>query len=112
MPNLNTVFLIGNLGKDPELRYTQNETPVLNFTMATTARWKDPENGERKEHTEWHRIVVWGKQAEAIGEYAKKGRQVHVEGSLQTKEWTDREGTKRWTTEVRARRVQLLGKRE
>jgi len=78
--------------------------------MATTERWNDP-SGEKKERTEWHRIVVWGKQAEIVGEYLKKGRQVYVEGSLQTREWTDREGNKRYTTEVRAQRVQMLGAR-
>jgi single-strand DNA-binding protein len=103
-------MLIGNLGRDPEIRYTQNGTAVANFTMATTDRWTDG-SGERREKTEWHRIVVWAKQAEIVGEYLKKGRQVYVEGSLQTREWTDREGQKRYTTEVRAQRVQMLGSR-
>ena len=110
MSSLNKVMLIGNLGKDPEVRYTQNGTAVANFTMATTDRWTDG-SGERKEKTEWHRIVVWAKQAEIVGEYLKKGRQVYVEGSLQTREWTDREGQKRYTTEVKALRVQMLGSR-
>ena len=110
MSSLNKVMLIGNLGKDPEIRYTQNGTAVANFTMATTDRWTDG-SGERREKTEWHRIVVWAKQAEIVGEYLKKGRQVYVEGSLQTREWTDREGQKRYTTEVRAQRVQMLGSR-
>jgi single-strand DNA-binding protein len=78
--------------------------------MATTERWQDQASGERKERTEWHRVVVWGKQAEIVGEYLRKGRQVYVEGSLQTREWTDRDGNKRYTTEVKAQRVQLLGK--
>jgi len=110
MSSLNKVMLIGNLGKDPEIRYTQNGTAVANFTMATTDRWTDG-TGERQEKTEWHRVVVWAKQAEIVGEYLKKGRQVYVEGSLQTREWTDREGQKRYTTEVKAQRVQMLGSR-
>ena len=110
MGSLNKVMLIGNLGRDPEVRYTTSGTAVANFTMATTDRWNDPSSGEKKERTEWHRIVVWGKQAEIVGEYLRKGRQVFVEGSLQTREWTDREGNKRYTTEVRAQRVQMLGR--
>jgi single-strand DNA-binding protein len=110
MAGVNKVILIGNLGRDPETRYTAGGTPVANFTLATTERWSDASSGERKEKTEWHRIVVWGKQAEIAGEYLKKGRQVYIEGSLQTREWTDREGNKRHTTEVRAQRFQMLGR--
>jgi single-strand DNA-binding protein len=110
MASINKVILIGNLGRDPEVRYTQGGTPVANFTMATTDRWSDASSGEKKERTEWHRIVVWGKQAEIAGEYLRKGRQVYVEGSLQTREWTDREGNKRYTTEIRAQRFQMLGR--
>ncbi len=110
MASVNKVILIGNLGRDPEVRYTASGSPVANFTMATTDRWNDP-TGERKERTEWHRIVVWGKQAEIAREYLRKGRQVYIEGSLQTREWTDREGNKRQTTEVRAQRFQMLGAR-
>ena len=109
MASVNKVILLGNLGRDPEIRYTQNGTPVANFTMATSERWNDP-SGEKRERTEWHRIVVWGKQAEIASEYLRKGRQVYIEGSLQTREWTDREGNKRYTTEVRAQRLQLLGR--
>jgi single-strand DNA-binding protein len=109
MAGVNKVILIGNLGRDPELRYTQSGQPVANFTMATTDRWNDP-SGEKKEKTEWHRIVVWGKQAEVAGEYLRKGRPVYIEGSLQTREWVDRDGNKRYTTEVRAQRLQLLGR--
>jgi single-strand DNA-binding protein len=109
MASVNKVILIGNLGRDPEVRYTQGGTAVANFTMATTDAWQD-QSGEKKERTEWHRIVVWGKQAEVVGEYLRKGRPVYVEGSLQTREWTDREGQKRYTTEVRAQRVQFLGR--
>ena len=111
MAGVNKVILIGNLGRDPEVRYTGDGKPVANFTMATTERWSDPSSGERKEKTEWHRIVVWGKQAEIAGEYLRKGRQVYVEGSLQTREWTDRDGNKRQTTEVKALRFQMLGRR-
>lgn len=110
MASVNKVILIGNLGRDPEVRYTAGGSAVANFTMATTERWNDP-SGEKKERTEWHRIVVWGKQAEVAGEYLRKGRPVYVEGSLQTREWTDREGNKRYTTEIRAQRLQLLGGR-
>ena len=109
MASVNKVILLGNLGRDPEVRFTQGGTPVANFTMATTDRWSDP-SGEKKEKTEWHRVVVWGKQAEIAGEYLRKGRPVFIEGSLQTREWTDREGNKRYTTEVRAQRLQLLGR--
>jgi single-strand DNA-binding protein len=109
MASVNKVILLGNLGRDPEVRFTQGGTPVANFTMATTDRWSDP-SGEKKEKTEWHRIVVWGKQAEIAGEYLRKGRPVFIEGSLQTREWTDRDGNKRYTTEVRAQRLQLLGR--
>ena len=111
MAAVNKVILVGNLGRDPEVRYTASGTPVANFTMATTERWSDAASGERKEKTEWHRVVVWGKQAEIAGEYLRKGRQVYVEGALQTREWTDREGNKRQTTEIRAQRFQMLGGR-
>ncbi len=111
MAGVNKVILIGNLGRDPEVRYTGDGKPVANFTMATTERWSDP-TGEKKEKTEWHRIVVWGKQAEIAGEYLRKGRQIYVEGSLQTRDWTDRDGNKRQTTEVRAQRFQMLGRRD
>lgn len=110
MSSLNRAMLIGHLGRDPEVRYTQSGSPVANFTLATNERYTDP-SGERKERTEWHRIVCFGKTAEVVGEYTRKGRQVYVEGSLQTREWTDREGNKRYTTEVRAQRVVLLGGR-
>ena len=111
VPSINSVTLIGHLGHDPELRYTPKGTAVLNFRMATTKRWKDRESDELKERTEWHRVVVFGKRAEILGEHAKKGGQVYVEGSLQTRDWTDREGVKRYTTEVLGTNVLLLGKR-
>ena len=109
MASVNKVMLLGNLGADPDVRSTQSGTPVANFRMATTTMWND-DQGERKTRTEWHRVVVWGKQAEITGEYLKKGSQVHIEGALQTREWTDRDGNKRYTTEVRAQRLQMLGK--
>ena len=108
---VNKVFLIGNLGRDPEVRYTQTGTAVANFTLATTDKWRDQASGEPKERTEWHRVVVWGKQAEIAGEWLRKGRQVYVEGSLQTREWTDRDGNKRYTTEIRTQNFQMLGNR-
>jgi len=112
MASINKVILIGNLGRDPEVRYTTSGTAVANFTLATTDRWSDSASGERKEKTEWHRIVVWAKQAEIAGEYLRKGKQVYVEGSLQTREWTDRDGNKRYTTEVNCRNFQMLGSRQ
>ena len=111
MASVNKVILIGNLGRDPEVRYTSGGTPVANFTLATTDRWTDAGSGEKREKTEWHKIVIWSKQAEIAGEYLRKGRQVYVEGSLQTREWTDRDGNKRYTTEVKAQRFQMLGSR-
>ena len=96
--SVNKVILVGNLGRDPEVRYTQNGAPVANFTLATNEVWTD-KGGQRQERTEWHRIVVWGKQ-------------VYVEGSLQTREWNDRDGNKRQTTEIKAARVVMLGRPE
>jgi single-strand DNA-binding protein len=107
---VNKVTLIGNLGRDPELRRTANGMAVANFTMATTETWNN-RNGEREQHTEWHRIVCWGRLAERVSEQLSKGRQVYVEGRLQTREWEDREGTKRRTTEINARTVLMLGRR-
>jgi single-strand DNA-binding protein len=99
MASLNKVMLIGNLGKDPEVRYTQGGQPVANFTLATNESWTDKQ-GQKQERTEWHRIVVWGKAAELCGEYLSKGRQVYVEGKLQTREWTNKEGQKQYSTEI------------
>lgn len=108
MASINKVILVGNLGSDPEVRYLPSGQPVANFNIATTERWagKDGNPGER---TEWHRIVVFGKQAENCKEYLKKGRQVYIEGRLQTREWDDKQGQKRKTTEVIAQTVQFLG---
>ena len=108
MASVNKVILVGNLGRDAEVRFTSGGTPVANFSMATTERWTDP-SGEKQERTEWHRIVRWGKQAEVLREYLRKGRQVYVEGSLQTREWNDRDGNKRQTTGFHGQRVQIVG---
>jgi single-strand DNA-binding protein len=96
---VNKVILVGNLGKDPEVRYTPGGQAVANFTIATNENWTDKQ-GQKQERTEWHRIVVWGKPAELCGEYLSKGRQVYIEGRLQTREWTNKEGAKQYTTEV------------
>ena len=112
MASINKVLLLGNLGRDPELRSTPKGNNVLNFPMATSRRWKDRETEEVHNETDWHRIVVWGRQAEVLSEYLKKGSQVHVEGRLQTRSWTDNDGAKRYTTEIVASRIQLLGRRE
>ena len=101
---VNKVILVGNLGKDPEVRYTPSGQAVANFTIATNENWTDKQ-GQKQERTEWHRIVVWGKAAELCGEYLSKGRQVYVEGRLQTREWTNKEGAKQYTTEVVANPV-------
>ena len=111
MASINKVILVGHLGRDPEVRFTTGGTTVANFTLATNDVWTD-KAGEKQERTEWHRIVVWGKQAEIMGEYLSKGKQVYVEGSLQTREWNDRDGNKRQTTEIRAQRVLMLGRGE
>jgi single-strand DNA-binding protein len=108
MASVNKVILIGNLGRDPELRYTQGGQAVTNFTMATSERFTD-RNGDQQERTEWHRIVVWGKTAENCAQYLAKGRSVYVEGRLQTRDWEDKDGNKRQTTEISAQRVQFLG---
>ena len=107
MAGVNKAILIGNLGKDPEVRYTAGGQSVANFNIATSESWNDKQ-GQKQERTEWHRIVVWGKQAELCGEYLQKGRQVYVEGRLQTREWTDKEGKKNYTTEVVATNITFL----
>ncbi|MFZ0430237.1 MAG: single-stranded DNA-binding protein [Acidobacteriota bacterium] len=107
---VNRVFLIGRLGRDPEIRYTQSRQAVANFSLATTERWADSD-GKRQERTEWHRIVVWGKLAEICGQYLKKGRLVFIEGRLQTRDWDDRDGNKRQTTEIVASNMQMLESR-
>ena len=111
MASVNKVILIGNLGRDPELRYTKDGKAVANFTVATNDRWRDRE-GNSQERTEWHRIVVWDKQAENCAQYLQKGRSVYIEGRLQTREWEDKEGQKRQTTEIVAQQVTFLGSRD
>ena len=106
---VNKVILVGNLGRDPEVRYTPGGQPVASFSIATSESWNDKQ-GQRQEKTEWHRIVVWGKLAELSGEYLAKGRQVFLEGRLQTREWNDRDGNKRTTTEVIANNIVFLGR--
>lgn len=106
--SVNKVILVGNLGKDPEVRFTNTGSAVANFSIATSEVWND-RDGKRQERTEWHNIVVWGKQAEHCGQYLAKGRQVYVEGSIRTRSYDDKSGNKRYVTEVVAQRVQFLG---
>lgn len=110
MAGVNKAILVGNLGRDPELRYTQNGQAVVNFTLATSENWTD-KSGERVERTEWHRIVVWGKTGEMCAQYLSKGRTVYVEGRIQTREWEDKDGNKRYTTEINAQTVNFIGPR-
>jgi single-strand DNA-binding protein len=110
MAGVNKAILVGNLGRDPELRHTPNGQAVVNFTLATSESWTD-KSGERQERTEWHRIVVWGRQAEMCAQYLSKGRTVYVEGRIQTREWEDKEGNKRYTTEINASNVNFIGPR-
>jgi single-strand DNA-binding protein len=107
---INKVILVGNLGKDPEVRYLPSGGAVTNVTIATSEQWKDKTSGEKKEATEWHRVVFFGKLAEIAGEYLKKGSQVYVEGRLQTREW-EKDGVKRYSTEIIASEMQMLGGR-
>ena len=108
---VNKVILVGNLGNDPDMRYTAGGAAVANISLATTDSWRDKESGEKQERTEWHRIVFFGKLAEIVGEYLRKGSQVYVEGRLQTRKWQDKEGTDRYTTEIVANDMQMLGSR-
>ncbi|MBW1722485.1 MAG: single-stranded DNA-binding protein [Deltaproteobacteria bacterium] len=108
MASVNKVILIGNLGADPELRYTASGRPVATFNLATSEQWTG-KDGEKSERTEWHRIVAWARLGEICGEYLRKGSQVYIEGRLQTRAWEDREGNKRYTTEIVAQNMQMLG---
>ena len=108
---INKVIVLGNLGADPDARYMPNGNAVTNISVATTDSWKDKESGERQEKTEWHRVVFFGRLAEIASEYLKKGSQVYVEGRLQTRKWEDKEGNDRWTTEIVANEMQMLGER-
>ena len=107
--DLNRCDFIGRLGKDPEIRYTPNGTAVANFSIAVGEKWKDKNTGEQKEKTEWIRVVAFGKLAEICGEYLEKGKQIYLSGKLQTREWDDKEGNKRYTTEIVANQIQTLG---
>jgi len=108
---INKVILVGNLGKDPEIRYSANGAAIANCTLATTESWKDRNTGEKQEKTEWHRVVFFSRLAEIVGEYLKKGSQIYVEGRLQTRKWQDQSGQDRYTTEIVANEMQMLGSR-
>jgi single-strand DNA-binding protein len=112
MASVNKVIIVGNLGADPETRYTPGGDAITNIRVATTDKWKDKASGEMKEATEWHRIAFFGRLAEIAGEYLKKGSQVYVEGSLRTRKWQDKEGQDRYSTEIRGDTMQMLGRRE
>ncbi|MGE5639886.1 MAG: single-stranded DNA-binding protein [Clostridia bacterium] len=112
MASVNKVIIVGNLGADPETRYTPSGDAVTNIRVATTDKWKDKASGEMKEQTEWHRISFWGRLAEVAGEYLKKGSQVYIEGSLRTRKWQDKDGQDRYSTEIRGDVMQMLGRRE
>ena len=115
MASVNKVILIGNLGRDPEIRYTQGGDPIANFSLATNESWTDKKTGQRQERTEWHRCEVFGKQAQVVRDYCTKGKQIYLEGSLRLDEWTDKDGNKRATTKIRVSgfnsRIVLLGSR-
>lgn len=109
MASVNKVILVGNLGRDPEIRYTADGMAVCNFSIATTSQWKDRASGEKREETEWHRIVLYNRLAETAGEYLKKGRPVFIEGRMRTRKWKGDDGQDRFTTEVIAEQMQMLG---
>lgn len=108
---INKVILVGNVGRDPEIRYTPSGMAVANFSVATSEKWKDKNSGEMQERTEWHRIVAWGRLGEICGEYLSKGRQVYIEGRLQTRSW-EKDGVTRYTTEIVANEMKMLGRRD
>ncbi len=112
MASVNKVILVGNLGRDPEVRYMPSGSAICNVTLATTRQWKNKESGEKMEETDWHRVVFFDRLAEIAGEYLKKGRSVYVEGRLRTRKWADKEGKDQYTTEVVATEMQMLGSRE
>src|SRR6187401_2374052 len=109
MGSVNKVILVGNLGRDAELRYTPGGAAVATLNLATTEVWNDKASGQKQEKTEWHRIVLWGKSAESLNEYLTKGKQIYVEGRLQTRKWQDKDGNDKYTTEIRGDRIVLLG---
>ena len=108
---INKVIIVGNLGQDPETRYMPSGSAVTNISVATSESWKDKQTGEQNERTEWHKVVMFDRLAEIAAEYLRKGSQVYIEGKLQTRKWQDRDGNDRWTTEVRANEMQMLGGR-
>ena len=112
MASVNKVIIVGNLGKDPEVRYTPNGDSVTNVTIATTDTWKDKGTGEKKEATEWHRVVLFRRLAEVAGQYLKKGSQVYIEGRIRTRKWQDKDGQERYTTEIEAEEMKMLGSRQ
>jgi single-strand DNA-binding protein len=112
MASVNKVIIVGNLGKDPEVRYMPSGSAICNITVATSRQWKDKASGDKQEETEWHRIVFFERMAEIAGEFLKKGRPVYVEGRLRTRKWTDKDGVERYSTEIVATDMQLLGSRE
>jgi single stranded DNA-binding protein (ssb) len=109
MASVNKVIIVGNLGRDPELKYMQNGDAVCNMSVATTSSWKDKSTGEKKEDTEWHRVVLYRRLAEVAGEYLRKGRSVYIEGRLKTRKWQDKDGIERYTTEIIGEQLQMLG---
>jgi len=112
MASVNKVIIVGNLGKDPEVRYAPSGSAICNVTIATSRNWKDKTSGERQEETEWHRVVFYDRLAEIAGEYLKKGKSVYIEGRLKTRKWTDKDGVDKYTTEVIASEMTMLGSRE
>ena len=112
MASVNKVILIGNLGRDPEVRYAPSGSAICNVTLATSRQWKDKTSGDKQEETEWHRVVFYDRLAEIAGEYLKKGKSVYIEGRLKTRKWTDKDGVERYTTEVIAQEMTMLGGRE
>lgn len=108
---VNKVILVGNLGRDPEVRYTANGGAVANITIATSEQWNDKQSGQKQERTEWHRVVLFGRLGEIAGEYLRKGSQVYIEGKLQTRKWQDQNGQDRYTTEIVANEMQMMGSR-
>lgn len=112
MASVNKVIILGNLGTDPEVRYMPNGGAVVNLSVATSSQWKDKSSGEKREKTEWHRVVLYNRMAEIAGEYLRKGRSVYIEGRLETRKWTDKDGQDRYTTEIIGDQMQLVGGRD
>jgi single-strand DNA-binding protein len=112
MASVNKVILLGNVGRDPEMRYMTDGGAVCNLSVATSDQWRDKSSGEKQERTEWHRVSLFGRTAEVAGEYVRKGSTVYVEGRLQTRKWTDKDGNERYTTEIVGDRMQMIGSRQ